>query len=85
MNFSRPPRTIFFTLFRCSSVITPKVKSTDVTPETELIALVISVRSRSCIGQAEIVNKIFTETAPFFSARSSTIPRSVIGWRSSGS
>ena len=85
MNFSRPPRTIFLTLFRCSSVMTPKVRSTDVTPLTEVIAVVTSFRNRSCIGHAEIVSKTVTLTAPLLSSRSSTIPKSVIGWRSSGS
>ena len=85
INFSRPPRTIFLTLFRWSSVMTPKVKSTDVTPFTAVIADVTSVRKRSCIGHAEIVSNSVRVTAPLFSCKSSTIPKSVIGWRSSGS
>ena len=85
INFSRPPRTIFLTLFLCSSVITPNVKSTEVTPSTLVIAVVTSLRNRSCIGQAEIVSKIVSDTDPLFSCKSSTIPNSVIGLRSSGS
>ena len=65
--------------------MTPKVRSTDVTPLTEVIAVVTSFLNRSCMGQAEIVSRIVTLTAPSFSSRSSTIPKSVIGWRSSGS
>ena len=79
MNFSRPPRTTFFTKLRCSSFITPKTRSTSLTPSTFVTAVVMSVRKRSCMGHAAIVNKTFKVIEPFSSDKSSIIPSSVMG------
>ena len=56
MNFSRPFRNNDFTLSRCLSDMTPKVKSTAEIPSIELTAEVTSLRRRSFIGQPEIVS-----------------------------
>ena len=79
MNFSRPPRTTFFTKLRCSSFITPKTRSTLFTPSTLVTAFEISVRRRSCIGHAAIVRRTLSEIEPLASERSSIIPSSVMG------
>ena len=85
MNFSRPPRMIFFTLFLCSSLITPKLISTDLISEISVKAFEISLFNRSFIGQPTMVNKIPILAFPSVKLTDSTIPSSGSGLCSSGS
>ena len=85
MNFSRPPLIIFFTLFLCSSLITPKLISTDLISEISLSALVISDFKRSFIGQPTMVSKIAMLAVPLANLTASTIPSSGSGLCNSGS
>ena len=80
INFSRPPRTKSLTLLRPSSVITPKLMRTSLTPSTAPTAAVISVVRRSFMGHPEIVRRIVKSTTPPDSATLSTIPSSGSAW-----
>src|SRR5262245_17205808 len=81
-----PPRSWVCNSARCSGDITPSSTSTAVTPSIRETAAVTSRRSVSFIGQPATVSSTRTPTVP--SGRmstASTMPRSVIGLRISGS
>ena len=80
-----PPRSCVRSAARCSSLITPSVTSTAVTPGTLASAAVVSLVSVSFMGQPETVSKIVTATRPVSSTVTlSTMPSSVTGLRISG-
>ncbi len=84
MNFSLPPLIMRFTLSRCSWFITPN--SITNSPVIKFFnAVSTSERILSFSGQPEIVNKIFKVIFLLSISIDSTMPRSVIGRRSSGS
>ncbi|CAB4573506.1 unannotated protein [freshwater metagenome] len=85
ISFSRPPRTIRFTSLRCSSVITPKSRSTLSIPSTVRAAAVTSCCNLSRIGQPAMVSRILIDKRAPSIWSESTIPSSVIGLRNSGS
>ena len=85
INFSRPPLIIFFTLFRCSSLITPNSISTFLISAKSIKEFVISDCNLSFIGQPTMVSNIFNFAMPSLTVMVSTIPSSVIGLCNSGS
>ena len=81
-----PPRSMVFSSPRCSSLITPRVTVTPVTPSTAARAAVVSLVRVSLSGQAATVSRMVTATWPPSSAATlSTMPSSVTGLRISGS
>ena len=76
MNFSRPPRSSFFTLSLWASFITPNSSSTFSTPATLVTAPLTSLFNLSRIGHPEIVSNILIFASPLSKSTLSTIPRS---------
>ena len=71
---------------RCSALMTPRVRSTSVTPGTARTAALTSLVIVSFIGQPATVSSTVSRTTPGPSTSTdSTIPRSVIGRLISGS
>src|ERR1700712_1204578 len=86
MSLVAPPLRLSRSVPRCSSVITPRVSRTSVTPGTARTAVVTSSVSLSRSGQAAMVSSTVSSTMPFsLTSTESTMPRSVMGRRSSGS
>ena len=81
-----PPRRVSWRPERWSAVITPRVRSTAVTPATAPTAVVTSRLIVSLRGQPATVSSTVTRTRPSSAmSTESTMPRSVIGRLISGS
>ena len=57
-----PPRSIVFSSARCSSLMTPSVTVTPVTPSTAASAFVVSLVRVSLSGHAATVSRMVTAT-----------------------
>ena len=81
-----PPRSMVRMASRCSSFITPSSTAISRTPSTARRAVVTRVVISERIGQPETVRSTRTATSPpSVTWMSSTMPRSVMGRRISGS
>ena len=80
-----PPRRVWWSSPRCSVDITPRVRSTSVTPSTWRTAALTSRVMVSFIGQPATVSSTVRVTLPPSTVTDSTMPSSVIGRLISGS